>query len=114
MKEVQCPNCGASGPKKISEGEFLCQFCNTHFYDQALLQRKRSAEKLEAQAKAMGSKQHFQREQIRNSNRLGKRVLIFVAIALVLVFVYVGYMAKRSMDQSTKMQEELIKSFKQD
>lgn len=44
---------------------------------------------------------------------MGKRVLIFVTVALIIVFDFIGYMANKSMNESAKAREELIKSFQQ-
>ena len=111
MKDLECPNCGGSSPAKISEGEFRCTFCDTIYFNEGMLQRKRAAEKEAARVKVEQAKQQVHIEQARTVNNMSKRVLFFVTIALLIIFSYVGYMAKKSMDQSAKAQEELIKSF---
>ena len=111
MKDQECPNCGGASPEKISEGEFRCTFCDTLFYNEGMLQRKRSAEKKAAYTKAKETSQQVQIEQARTVNNMSKRILIFVSIVLIIIFAFVGYMAKTSMEQSTKAQEEMIKSF---
>ncbi len=111
MKDLECPNCGGASPKVISEGEFKCSFCDTLFYNEAMLQRKRAAEKEAARVKTEEAKQQVHVEQAHTVNNMSKRILLFVTIALLIIFSFVGYMAKKSMDQSAKAQEELIKSF---
>lgn len=111
MKDLECPNCGGSSPAIISEGEFRCTFCDTIYYNEGMLQRKRAREKQAAHIKIKEAKQQGHIEQARTVNNMSKRILFFITIALLVIFSYVGYMVKKSMDQSVKSQEELIKSF---
>jgi uncharacterized Zn finger protein (UPF0148 family) len=110
MKDLECPNCGGSSPKVINEGEFRCVFCDTLYYNEAMQQRKRAADKQAARIKTEESRQQVHVEQARTVNNMSKRILLFVSIVLLIVFGFVGYMAKQSMDQSAKSQEQLIKS----
>ena len=114
MKDLECPNCGGANPEKLSEGEFRCTFCDTKFYNESMLQQKRKAEKEAAYAKNQALKEQAKIEQARSAGNMGKRVLIFVAVVLIIIFGFIGYMAKKSMDESAKTQEELIKSFQQE
>lgn len=111
MKDLECPNCGGASPKVISEGEFRCVFCDTLYYNEAMQQRKRASDKQAARLKIEEAKQQVHVEQERTVNNMSRRILLFVSIVLLIVFGFVGYMAKQSMDQSAKSQEELIKSF---
>ena len=111
MKDQECPNCGGASPEKISEGEFRCTFCDTLFYNEGMMQRKRAAEKKTASARAQETRQQATIEQARSVNNMSRRVFLFVGIVLLIIFAFVGYMAKTSMDQSIKAQEEVIKSF---
>jgi len=110
MKEMECPNCGGANPEILSEGEFRCTYCETLYYDHALVKQKKASEKKVAYAKAQEAKHNVQVEQFRTASSMSKRVLFVVIIGLVVIFGYVGYMAKRSMDQTTKAQEEMLKS----
>lgn len=112
MKDQECPNCGSANPEIISEGEFRCKSCNTLFYNESILQRKRANEKKAAYVKAQETMQKLKLEQTRSINRTSKRTFLFVFLVLIIIFSFVGYMAKKSMDQSTKAQEELIKSIR--
>jgi len=114
MKELECPNCGAGAPVIISQGEFRCKFCDTLYYNQNLLDRKRAAEKKAANLKVQEERQRAKIEQARSTNSMGKRILIFVSIVLIIVFAFVGYMAKKSMDESAKANEEMIKNFQKE
>lgn len=110
MKEMECPNCGGANPEILSEGEFRCTYCETLYYDHALVKQKKTSEKKVAHAKAQEARHTAQAEQFRTANSMSKRVLFVVIIGLLAIFGYVGYMAKKSMDQTTKAQEEMIKS----
>ena len=110
MKDHECPNCGSTNPEIISEGEFRCKSCNTIFYNESMLQQKRATAKKAANAKAQEIRQRLKLEHTRTINRMSKRTLFFVFIMLIIIFSFVGYMAKKSMDQSTKAQEEILKS----
>jgi uncharacterized Zn finger protein (UPF0148 family) len=110
-KDLECPNCGSPNPKEISHGEFECKFCETKFVNQAMMDSKRAAEKQEKRLQAEQAKAQAQLAQAKATSGMGKRVLIFVAIFLLIVFGFVGYMAKKSMDQANEQQKELMKSF---
>jgi uncharacterized Zn finger protein (UPF0148 family) len=113
MKDHECPNCGGASPEVISEGEFRCRFCDSVYYHEGMLQRKKAAEKKMAQARVQQARFEAQVEQARTTNRMSKRVLLVVVIALLAIFGFVGYMARKSMDQTNKMQEEMLKSLHQ-
>lgn len=111
MKDLECPNCGGASPEVLKPGEFRCQFCDTKFVNEAMMQRAQAAERKEARRKTDELRAQAQMAQARAVSGMSRRVLFVVIIGLLLVFGYVGYMAKKSMDQSQKQQEELIKSF---
>lgn len=111
MKEKECPNCGASNPETISEGEFRCNFCGTLFHDENILQRKKAQEKKAQHTKMQEMRYQAQLETAKASGNMTKKILLFVFAILVIIFGFVFYMAKKSMDDSSKYQEELIKSF---
>lgn len=113
MKDLECPNCGGANPVTVKPGEFRCQFCDTVFVNEAMMQRHRAAEKQAARIRSENLRAQAQMAQAKAVSSMDKRVLIIVAIGLLLVFGYVGYMAKKSMDQTQKQQEELMKSFEQ-
>jgi uncharacterized Zn finger protein (UPF0148 family) len=113
MKEQACPNCGAASPKVINEGEYRCSFCDTLYYDKNLVEKRKATEKKMAHSKAQEAKYNAHAEQAKTVNKMSKRVLLVVVIGLIVIFAFVGYMAKQSMDQSQKYQEEMIKNIQQ-
>jgi uncharacterized Zn finger protein (UPF0148 family) len=113
MKEQACPNCGAASPKVIAEGEYRCTFCDTLYTDKALIEKRKSSEKKMAYSKAKEAQYNAHTEQARTVNKMSKRILLFVALALVVIFAFVGYMAFNSMQQQQKMQEDMIKEMKE-
>lgn len=110
MKDAECPNCGGADPEVISEGEFRCKYCETLYHDHALVKQRKATEKKVAYSKSQEAKHNAQAEQFRTVNKMSRRVLFVVVIALIAIFGYVGYMAKKSMDQTQKAQEEMLKS----
>ena len=113
MKDHECPNCGGASPELISEGEFRCAFCDSVYFNEGMIRRKEAAENKMAQAVAQQARLEAQVEHARTANKMSKRVLLVVAIGLLAIFAYVGYMAKKSLDQTEKAQEELLKSLQQ-
>lgn len=113
MKDHECPNCGGASPEVISEGEFRCRFCDSVYFNEGILQRKKATDIKLTQALAQQARFEAQVEQARTANKMSKRVLLVVIIGLIAIFAYVGYMAKKSMDQADKAREEMLKSFRQ-
>jgi uncharacterized Zn finger protein (UPF0148 family) len=112
MKDLECPNCGGANPATIKPGQFRCQFCDTRFVDEAMMQRQKAAEKQAARLKAEEMRANAKMAQAKAVSSMSRRVLFIVVIGLLVIFGFVGYMAMKSMEQSQQHQEELIKSFR--
>ena len=113
MKDLECPNCGSANPATISEGKYRCEFCDTVFINEAILQRHHAAEKQANRLKAEQLKAMGRTEQAKAVNNTGKRAVLFAAVALVFIGGGVAYMASKSMNESKKAQEDLIKTLQQ-
>ena len=111
MKDLECPNCGGSNPVVLKPGEFRCQFCDTVFVDEAMMQRQRASEKQAARLRAEEARANAQAAQAKAVSGMSKRVLWVVIIGMLLIFGYVGYMAMKSMEETRKQQEEMMKEF---
>jgi len=110
VKDIECPNCGGATPRGISPGEYQCQFCDTLFYNKELMQQQKKADKKAAYQRSQQERYRAQAEQAGATNRMSRRILLFVAVVLIIVFGFAGYMAMKSMEQSNKANEEMIRS----
>lgn len=113
MKDLECPNCGGADPHTIKPGQFRCRFCSTEYVNEAMMQRQRAAEKEAARKHSDDLRSHAQAAQAKAVSGMSRRVLLVVVIGLLIVFGYVGYMAMKSMEQTQKQQEDMMKEFQQ-
>ncbi len=113
MKDLECPNCGASQPQVLSAGEFKCKFCGQLFYNEAMRQQQRADDQRNAHLQANVQTQQFKTQQMKTASGMGKRVLLFVGLFLVVIFSFVAYMTIHSMNEAKEMQEEMMKEFRQ-
>lgn len=111
MKEKDCPNCGGSEFQTISEGEYRCKFCGTNFQDKNIIQQKLANERKAKHAKLQEMRYQAQLETAKATGGMTKKILLFVFAMLAIIFGVIFYMGQKSLDESSKQQEELIKSF---
>lgn len=111
MKERECPNCGGAEFQVINEGEYRCKFCGTNFQDKHIIQQKLANERKAKHAKVQELKYQAQLEQGKAQGNMTKKILLFVFAVLTIIFGVIFYMGKKSLDESAKNQQELIKSF---
>jgi hypothetical protein len=115
MKDLECPNCGNANPHTISEGQYKCKFCDTEYVNESILHQKRAREKEAAKLKSQEIKanENATVQAAKTAGSMSKRVMLFVIPFMLAVFGYVGYMGMKSMGDTKKQQEELMKSLTQ-
>jgi hypothetical protein len=113
MEELACPNCGGAQPQTLAPGEFKCSFCGQLFYNEALRQQSLKDQQFQQNMHWQMQQQQAVANQMKSAAGLGKKIMIFVAVFLLLIFGFVGYMTWKSMNEAQKMQEDIMKQFQQ-
>jgi uncharacterized membrane protein YvbJ len=113
MKDHACPNCGGAQPQVLAPGEFKCTFCGQLFYNEAMRQQHRKDAQFQQSMQAQLQQQQMVAHTMKAAAGIGKKVLLFVAIFLFLIFGFIAYMATKSMNEAQKMQEEMMEQFHQ-
>jgi uncharacterized Zn finger protein (UPF0148 family) len=111
MKDLACPNCGGAQPQVLAPGEFKCSFCGQLFYNEAMRQQARADHQRQTKINAQVQQEQFKTQQMQAGKGSAKRVLIFVAFFLILIFSFVAYMAIEAANDQKEMQEEIMKQF---
>jgi uncharacterized membrane protein YvbJ len=95
MKDLDCPNCGGSGPDPMEHGDYRCKFCGTVFRndkarEQKIVDERRQAairkQELQYQAKMANA--------IANQKTGVKKLLIICVVVLVISFLVLFFLLK--------------------